>query len=90
MFSTSATNERRKVSGKGRGFGRKFERLPFLFPMSFILQVSSLTARAANTQNQQLALIQEENKKLISEKTVLQTRVRDRQKSDNNRSNEVR
>ena len=38
-------------------------------------QVSSLTARAANTQNQQLALIQEENKKLISEKTVLQTQV---------------
>ena len=38
-------------------------------------QVSSLTARAANTQNQQLALIQEENKKLISERTVLQTQV---------------
>merc|ERR1719471_1769300 len=38
-------------------------------------QVSSLTARAANTQNQQLTLIQAENKKLISEKTVLQTQV---------------
>ena len=36
MFSTSASNERRKVSGKGRGFGWKFERLPFLFPTSFI------------------------------------------------------
>ena len=43
--------------------------------LSLSFQVSSLTARAANTQNQQLALIQEENKKLISEKTVLQTQV---------------
>ena len=38
-------------------------------------QVSSLNARAAHTQNQQLALVQEENKKLISELTVLQTQV---------------
>ena len=39
-------------------------------------QVSSLNARAAHTQNQQLTLVQEENKKLISERTVLQTQVR--------------
>jgi len=38
-------------------------------------QVTSLNARAAHTQNQQLALVQEENKKLISELTVLQTQV---------------
>ena len=33
-------------------------------------QVSSLTARAANTQNQQLALIQEENKKLLNDESI--------------------
>jgi len=38
-------------------------------------QVSSLTARTAHTQSQQLTLVQEENKKLISERTVLQTQV---------------
>ena len=38
-------------------------------------QVSTLNVSAAHTQNQQLALVQEENKKLISEKTVLQTQV---------------
>ena len=38
-------------------------------------QASSLNVRAAHTQNQQLELVRKENKKLISEKTVLQTHV---------------
>jgi len=38
-------------------------------------QVTSLNARATHSQNQQLTLVQEENKKLISERTVLQTQV---------------
>ena len=38
-------------------------------------QVKSLNMSAAHTQNQQLFLLQDENKKLVSERTELQTQV---------------
>ena len=37
--------------------------------------MSSLNARAAHTANSQLALLQDENKKMVAERTVLQTQV---------------
>ena len=38
-------------------------------------QVSSLNARAAHTANSQLTLLQDENKRMVAERTVLQTQV---------------
>ena len=43
---------------------------------SLAKQVSSLNARAAHTANSQLTLLQDENKRMVAERTVLQTQVR--------------
>ena len=43
---------------------------------SLAKQVSSLNARAAHTANNQLTLLQDENKRMVAERTVLQTQVR--------------
>ena len=48
---------------------------PVLQVESLGKQVSSLNARAAHTANSQLALLQDENKKMVAERTVLQTQV---------------
>ena len=37
--------------------------------------MSSLNARAAHTANSQLTLLQDENKRMVAERTVLQTQV---------------
>jgi len=42
---------------------------------SLVKQVSSLSTRAAHTDNQQIDYLQSDNKKLISERTVLQTQL---------------
>ena len=42
---------------------------------SLAKQVSSLNARAAHTANNQLTLLQDENKRMVAERTVLQTQV---------------